>query len=135
VSRAAWAGAALAALTACSDGYRGDGEPLRLHYDMTRQETLDAMGRVTTRATGGTASFALQDDCVLAWRTEKRGLSTPLVGLEAQLVKRPDSERYRVQLTWAAGSDDTPGLVLLDGAHWAEATQMKWLWNYVRRFC
>jgi hypothetical protein len=135
MSRAAWAAAALLALSACSDGYQGDGPPLRLHYDMTRQEALDAMSRVGQSVQSGGKAFALRENCLLAWRAGKQLLSTPLLGTEATLVKLPEGEQFRVVLTSAAGSEDAAGTAVLADAGWAEATQMKWLLDYVRRFC
>ncbi len=135
MSPAVWAAALLLALTACSDGYQGDGEPLRLHYDMTRQEALEAMDRVAHLTPGGGSAFALLEHCVLQWRLGQRVVSTPLPGTQAVLTKQTETERYRVQLTTAAGAEETSEVPLLDNAAWTEATQMKWLLDYVRRFC
>ncbi len=133
--RAAWAGAALLVLSACSEGYQGDGEPLHLHYDMSQQSALDAMGEVVRSAGDSGSAFALREHCVLEWREGKRVLSTPLLGTQAVLHKPEESEGYRVQLSMAAEADDAPRLELLDEAPWTEATQLKWLLDYVRRFC
>lgn len=135
MSRAAWAAAALVAVTACSDGYQGDGPPLRLHYDMTRQEALDAMSQVSHSVSKGGESFVLRENCLLTWRTGKQVQITPLLGTEATLAKQPEGEQFRVVLTSAAGSEDAASITVLTNAPWAEATQMKWLLDYVRRFC
>jgi hypothetical protein len=135
MSRAAWATAALLALTACSDGYQGDGPPLRLHYDMTRQEALAAMSRIGLSVPNAGKAFALRENCLLTWRTGKQVQTTPLLGTEATLAKQPEGERFRVVLTSAAGSEDAASITVLADAPWAEATQMKWLLDYVRRFC
>jgi hypothetical protein len=135
MNRASWAGAALVALTACSEGYQGDGPPLRLHYDMTQRDALEAMSRVVTSAGGGTTAFVLREPCALEWRVGKRVLSSPLLGTEAVLNKKGDTVRYQVSLTMAAGAEDALGATVLENAAWAEATQMKWLLDYVRRFC
>lgn len=135
MSRAPWAAVALLALTACSDGYQGDGEPLRLHHDMTQQEALAAMGRVGRGVRDGASAFELLEHCVLAWQAGKQRHTTPLQGTEAALIKPPEGDHYRVVLTVAVGAEDAPGTVRLDHAPWTEATQMKWLLDYVRRLC
>lgn len=135
MSRAAWAAAALAALTACSEGYQGDGPALRLHYDMTRQEAFDAMSQIGHNVPKGGEAFALREHCLLTWRTGKQVHTTPLLGTEATLAKQPEGEQFRVVLTSAAGSEDAASITVLTDAPWAEATQMNWLLDYVRRFC
>lgn len=136
MSRATWAGGALMALTACSEGYQGDGPPLRLHYEMSQQEALEAMDRVGRSVAEGSSAFALRKNCVLVWRFGELAHAASLQGSEAVLVKQPGEGRgYRVVLIATAVGEDAPGATVLDQSSWAEATQMKWLLDYMRRFC
>lgn len=135
MNRLAWSAAALVALTACSEGYQGDGEPLRLHYEMTQQEAVDAMSKLGRSDPNGGQGFALREHCMLTWRTGEQVHATPLLGAETLLTKQPESEQFRVALTDAASAEDAMGITLLADALWVEATQMQWLLNYLRRFC
>jgi hypothetical protein len=42
---------------------------------------------------------------------------------------------FRVVLAPVTASQDVAGVTVMASAPWAEATQMKWLLDYVRRFC
>lgn len=124
-----------ALLGACSEGYQGDGPPLRLHYDMSRQEALSALGQVARAVSQGARTYALQEHCVLEWRQDRSLHRTPLRGTEAVLAKHVDERGYSVRLVPAGGTQDAGAVVLLEQAPWAEATQKQWLLNYLRRFC
>lgn len=127
-------------LSACSDGYSDKGDALQLAYGMSQQDTLAAMNQIGRgKHLKAQASFALLDACVLEMKALGRWQrqytrTVPLSDTEATLTKQPDGDTYRVQLTRTAPASD-PDPTVLDGATWAEATQMKWLLDYVRRFC
>jgi hypothetical protein len=135
----AFAAVAGRALSACSDGYSGKNDTLHLAYGMSQQATLDAMNQLGDgRQLPTRFQFALLDGCILEIQASgglQRNVTqtVPLNGTEATLEKNPDSESYRVQMAYT--SADSPGHTALEGADWIDATQMKWLLDYVRTFC
>lgn len=136
------AGAVLAgcwvALAACTDGYKGDEPPLLLHYDMSLPEALTAMDRVYEAVQGRDAGFALREDCVLAWTAERQPASVFLPGTQATLDPQAEPDHFRVVLTGATATDDAAAataVTVLTDSPWTDATQLKWLLEYLRRFC
>lgn len=127
--------AALGLLSACGEGYRGDEPPLLLHYDMPLAETLAAMDRVGRSVPEGGESHHLDAPCTLRWRADGQVRTATLLGMEGVLEKQPDAELFRVVLAPVTASQDVAGVTVMASAPWAEATQMKWLLDYVRRFC
>ncbi|NWF46320.1 hypothetical protein F3K02_13820 [Hydrogenophaga sp. D2P1] len=133
------AAAAWLTLSACSDGYTGKGDVLRLEYGMSQEDTLYAMNQIGHGKHLEThARFVLLDGCVLEVHARRQfdgkdSRAILLPGTEAALEKHPGGETYSVKLNSA-----TPGYpdhTVLSNAPWSEATQMKWLLDYVRRFC
>lgn len=133
------AAAAWLTLSACSDGYSGKGDTLHLEYGMSQQATLEAMNQIGRgRYLEAHASFALLDGCMLEVHAQgqfdgKDSRAILLPGTEAALEKPPGGETYSVKLNSA--TPGSPDHTVLRSAPWAEATQMKWLLDYVRRFC
>lgn len=133
------AAAAWLTLSACTDGYPDKNDILRLEYGMSQQETLHAMNQIgRDKAMKPPVRFALQDGCVLEVHASqqfdgKDSLAIPLRGSEATLTKYPTGESHRVTLQRSAPGE--PVHTVLNNAPWTEATQMKWLLDYVRRFC
>jgi hypothetical protein len=135
------AGAVLAgcwvALAACTDGYQGDEPPLLLHYDMPLPEALAAMDRVYESVQGRDAGVALRETCVLAWSAERQPASVFLPGTQATLDPQAEPDHFSVVLTdaGAAATDDAAAVTVLTDSPWTDATQLKWLLEYLRRFC
>lgn len=133
------AAAAVLALSACADGYTGNDDTLHLAYGMSQASTLEAMNQIGNSPLVRTpARFVLLDGCVLEVHARgqfdgKDARAIRLPGTEATLEEHPGGDDHRVKLNSTApgGRDHT----VLDGAPWAEATQMKWLLDYVRGFC
>lgn len=136
MTRGAWplAVAVFAALTGCPEGYQGGGPALQLHYDMTEDESLAAMNEIA-RQLNVDDDFVLQASCVLAWGTGPSTQAVSLQGKEASMAKVDDREVFDVMLSDVANPGLSPVTVVLPEVPWAEATQMKWLLDFVRRFC
>ena len=126
-------------LGACTDGYPDKNDTLRLEYGMSQQETLHAMNQIGhSKTVKPQVGFVWLDACVLEVHASRQcdgkdSRAIPLRGTEATLEKRADSDSYRLHLrrTTPGEADQT----VLHSAPWTEATQMKWLLDYVRRFC
>lgn len=136
MTRRAWplAAAVFAILTGCSEGYQGGGPALHLHYDMTKDESLVAMNQIAQKLNVDD-DFVLQAPCVLAWGTGATAQAISLQGKEASMAKVDDREVFDVMLSDIANPGISPVTVVLPEVPWTEATQMKWLLDYVRRFC
>jgi hypothetical protein len=133
------AAAAWLTLSACTDGYPVKNDALRLEYGMSQQETLHAMNQIgRDKAVDPPVRFALEGGCVLEVHARRQfdgkdSMAIPLRGSEAALEKHPTGESHRVTLQRSAAGE--PAHTVLHNAPWTEATQMKWLLDYVRRFC
>lgn len=136
----ALAAAALLALSACTEGYDNQSDPLFLNYGMSQDATLAAMDQLgESKNVDHRTHFRLMDGCVLKTYTprhfwEKDPAMMALRGTETTLQPSADGNTYSVQLT----RPDRPGeqhATLLEGASWTEATQMKWLLDCVQGFC
>ena len=122
-------------LSACAEGYQGDGPPLRLHYDMTLAETLAAMDRVRQAVPESGSHHRLQAQCALQWREDRQERTVSLLDVESALEKLPADDHYHVVLEPRTKAEAVSSVVVMRDAPWAEAAQMKWLLDYARRFC
>lgn len=135
----ATAAAACLALTGCSEGYSGKGDTLHLAYGMSQQASLDAMNQIgQAKHLSHETRFVLLNACVLEIQTldgSKRNNTqrTPLREAESTVEKGTGSESYHVHI--APKNVAGPGHTLLEGASWTEATQMRWLLDYVQTVC
>lgn len=126
-------------LSACTDGYPDKNDTLRLEYGMSQQETLHAMNQIGRDKTlQSQVRFVLLDGCVLEVhaRQQFEGKDSRAISLRGTVValeKNPVGENHRLQLRSATLR--SPDLTVLSSAPWTEATQMKWLLEYVQRFC
>jgi hypothetical protein len=131
--------AAALALGGCSDGYPDETDALMLHYEMGQVEALKAMNQIgQDKQHPNPTRFALTEECVLEVHTRrplagKESRALVLQGTRALIAKAPDGDSYGVRLertgTSAAAS------TVIHGLPWAEATQMKWLLDYVQGRC
>jgi hypothetical protein len=127
-------------LVACTDGYQGKDDPVRLHYDMSRAETLAALNKIgAERAGRKKMRFSLLDGCVLELHLSTRvngrdTLVLPLQRATTTVEGEISGGLYRVVLKMP-GLPPPSRAVVLDQASWTEAIQMRWLLDSVRRFC
>ena len=139
LSRSAAALAVALLLGACSEGYPDESEVVMLHYGMEREEAVTAMNRIAEDTSRRNPTrFAWLEDCVLEMHVRRpvdgrESRTLALKGSRAETDQHPDGEGYRVTLH-RNGSDD-PGQTVMHDLPWAEATQMKWLLDYLQGTC
>lgn len=138
-----WRGAVLAGvvalLVACSDGYPDKADAVMLHYGMDQREALTAMNRIgqgTSRKNA--ARFALLEGCMLEVHARlpvegKDSWILPLKGARASMDKTGEGDSYRVGLTPAGATGQAR--TVMDGVPWTDATQVKWLLEYLQGSC
>lgn len=127
-------------LGGCAEGYFTEESALILKYGMGREAALKAMNTIGQHAyLDDKWRYELHPDCKL--RIESRTLasgSTELAVLTARsgaiVVDEPDPNSHTV---FAHAVDETPtnGTPVLSSANWSDATQMKWLINYLPVVC
>ena len=127
-------------LGGCAEGYSTEEGTLILKYGMSREAALRAMNTIGQHDyLDDKWRYELHPDCKL--RIESRTLangSTELAVLsprsEAIVVDESDPNSHTV---FAHAVDKTPtnAIPVLDSANWSDATQMKWLINYLPTIC
>lgn len=129
--------AALLLLSACSPGYPDKAEIVPLHYRMAQSDAVKAMNQVGQHSSQQAPTrFALHDGCVLELSRPTNGQPARRFALKTSRTRTelpPGSDGYRVILQ-PDGPDGTEATVL-DNLPWTDATQMKWLLDYVRSNC
>lgn len=131
---------AIAMLGACADGYPTEDEPLVLTHGMSRDAALEAMEIIGKRNyLDDRWRYELGDDCRL--RIESRALAggtTVLTVLakriKAAVVDEVEQDSHTV-FAHAPGAPPESGTPVLDSANWYDATQMKWLIEYLPWIC
>lgn len=134
----------LAALvSACSDGYAPKEDPLNLHFQMTQLEAIEALNAIGRRPHLGLEwRYQLKGDCALDVSThghvfKRVSESVALTGADIALTQTGERKLYTVaaiSLASEKGGEDKGALVLSD-ATWSDASQVKWLLNYLPKFC
>lgn len=134
----------LAALvSACSDGYAPKEYPLNLHFQMTQLEAIEALNAIGRRPHLGLEwRYQLKGDCALDVSThghvfKRVSESVALTGADIALTQTGERKLYTVaaiSLASEKGGEDKGALVLSD-ATWSDASQVKWLLNYLPKFC
>lgn len=130
----------IAMLGACADGYPTDDEALVLKHGMSREAALQAMEIIGIRNyLDDRWRYELSKDCRL--RIESRTLAggtTVLTVLgrqvKATVVDKPGPDSHTV-FAHAPNQPPTSGTPVLDSANWYDATQMKWLIEYLPAVC
>lgn len=130
-------------LTACADGYPGTDKPLALDFGMDRVQALAAMNQIGDhRYLEHTWRYGLDEACRL--RVESRGLSNrsvelqpPGPGWEAlmQVEAATGLHTVTVRQSVDAAAPDAPGVSVITGASWSDASQIKWLMDYLPLLC
>jgi hypothetical protein len=128
------------ALGGCSEGYSTEEGALILKHGMSRDAALKAMNTIGQHSyLDDRWRYELQSDCRL--RIESHALangSTELAVLaarvDATVVDELDPDSHTV-FAHAGGEAPTNGTPVLDSANWLDATQMKWLINYLPVIC
>ena len=127
-------------LGGCSEGYSTEEGALILKYGMSREAALRAMNTIGQHDyLDDRWRYELQPDCKL--RIESRALAsgkTELALLAARsgatIVDELDPGSH-VVFAHPVGEAPTNGTPVLDSANWSDATQMKWLINYLPVIC
>ena len=127
-------------LGGCSEGYSTEEGALILRHGMSRDAALKAMNTIGQHGyLEDRWRYELQSDCRL--RIESRALAngrTELAVLAARVgatvVDERDPDSHTV-FAHAVGEAPTDGTPVLDSANWSDATQMKWLINYLPVVC
>lgn len=136
--------AGLAALvSACSDGYSPKANQLNLHFQMTQPEAIEALNTIGSRPHLGLEwRYQLKGDCALEVSThghvfKRVSESVALTGTDISLTETGERKLYAVSVTSPAsekGGEDK-GALVLGYATWSDASQVKWLLNYLPKFC
>lgn len=130
----------LALCTACADGYSEEEESLNLHLQMSQGEALAALNTVGARAhLKPQRTYRLHQDCELEVITRDSMLrpkkhTVHLANTEASLIKEDGGDVFSLLLR---PKEDESGLltpVLTEGT-WRDASQAKWVLNYLLKFC
>ncbi|GLS14728.1 hypothetical protein [Hydrogenophaga electricum] len=128
-------------LAACADGYPSDNTSLALHFGMDGAEIETAMNHIgSQRYLKQRWAYALTDRCSLQ-AGEVPGLmgsATEPVVLDLRHVavsmeKTVGPRGHRVWVTPAP--DSSEAVPLIEGAHWSDASQIKWLVEFARSRC
>lgn len=127
-------------LGGCSEGYSTREGPLILKYGMSRDAALQAMNTIGQHDyLDDRWRYELDSDCRL--RIESRALAsgkTELAVLSARVAativneSKPDLHTVFAHDVGVAPAAGTP---VLDSANWSDATQMKWLIDYLPVIC
>lgn len=124
----------------CSDGYPSKGEVLSLHFQMTQQQAVDALNTIGSRPHlkhewrySVTGSCGLEVSVHGAVRRQKIA-PTRLLGAEISLVKPDTGESYSVVLE-PPNPDPSGQVTVIAGGTWSDASQVKWLLDYLPKFC
>lgn len=127
-------------LGGCSEGYSTEEGALILKHGMSRDATLRAMNTIGQHDyLDDRWRYALESDCRL--RIESRALASGrselavlAVRVTATVVREADPELHIV-FAHTAAEVPASGTPVLDSANWSDATQMKWLINYLPVVC
>lgn len=107
---------------------------------MTQQEALHALNTIGSRAhLKHEWRYQISQACVLQVSAHGRVFRhktqvAELLGTEVSLVKPNPGELYSVVLTPADPAGDE-GATVLAGGSWSDASQVKWLLDYLPKFC
>ena len=145
MSRAFSAAAACAlvmVLTGCADGYPSQDEPLALAFGMDRTQVHLALNQIGEhRYLEHRWQYRLDETCRL--RVESRGLdnrsvelSKPGPGWSATMKAEADTEtRMHTVSVRQEDSASAPETTVIAGANWSDASQIKWLMDYLPVLC
>ncbi len=128
------------AISGCTDGYPDTEEPLALNFGMSREAVQQAMNRIGGhRYLEHRWRYKLDDNCQL--RIESSGLQRRSAVLPASdtgwtpvMVANAGSGLYEVSVRDAQDSP-VPGVQVIAGANWSDASQIKWLLDYLPVVC
>jgi hypothetical protein len=110
---------------------------------MTQLEAIEALNVIGSRPHLGLEwRYQLKGDCALEVSThghvfKRTSESVALTGADISLTQTGERKLYAVSVTSPAsekGGEGREALVLGD-ATWSDASQVKWLLNYLPRFC
>lgn len=131
--------AAAAAVSACVDGYASKDEGLYLHFGMSETEAVSALNRIGEREYLPQAwRFDLKDGCQLQVTTlhRKLGKQVETVRLnqaEPEIYQAGTADSYTATLQ-TRGNEAT-SITVLSKATWSDVTMIRWLLNYLPKFC
>lgn len=132
-----------ALLSACSDGYAPREDQLNMHFQMTQPEAIEALNAIGSRPHLGLKwRYQLNGDCSLEVSTyghvfKLASESVALTGADISLTQTGERKLYTVTVTSPASEEGGEGneAVVLSDATWSDASQVKWLLNYLPKFC
>ncbi len=136
--KAALALAVAGVLTACADGYPSEDGPLILSYDMKLEKAMGAMHHLGhRRQLDHHWHYELLPGCVLQAQAKRflRSREPVEVALRrsATLVEKDATTGSHTVRVAPAG--DAVGVVVLERVDEHDATQMKWLLDFLPRHC
>lgn len=128
-----------ALVTACADGYAPGEKSLSLHFQMTQVEAMSALNTIGSREhLPQIWHYQLKDGCQLEVTTRtgalKKQVHTANLNTTELLMFKPNTgKQYSVALR--PRNDDGPITILLSGGTWSDASMVKWLLDFIPRFC
>lgn len=128
------------ALAGCADGYPGHDEPLALVFGMDRAQVQQAMNLIGGhRYLEHRWEYRLDESCGL--RVASKGLDlrsvelpAPRAGWTASMQPEGDTGLHSVRVQ-SEGPSSLPGLTVIAGANWSDASQIRWLMDYLPVLC
>jgi hypothetical protein len=130
----------LGLLMGCSDGYPSKREVFKLHFQMTQQEAIDALNTIGSRPhMKDEWHYSLTDPCILNVSVSDSMLRqetspSQLVGAQISVAKLDQEAAYSVILVPDNGRSHMQ-LTVMSGGTWIDASQVRWLLNYLPKFC
>jgi hypothetical protein len=133
-------GVLIPTLLACSGGYSEEEQSLNLHLQMSQNEALAALNIIGARPhLEPQRAYRLHQDCELEVITRDSVLRPSkqvahLALTDASLIKEDGGDVFSLLLR--PKDIETPPLtpVLTEGT-WRDASQAKWVLNYLLKFC
>ncbi len=127
------------ALGACADGYPNQDSPLLLSYGMSQDKAMAAMHHLGhQRHLTHHWHYELLPGCVLQAQAKRFWGDRDEVRVALRMgaaVSDRDTTSGNFTVAVLPGSADAERVVVLEGVDAVSATQMKWLLDFLPRFC
>lgn len=128
------------ALGGCADGYPSKDEPLALDFDMDRAQVQRAMNQIGDhRYLEHSWQYQLDESCGL--QVTSKGLDqrsvelpAPRAGWTASMQQEGETGLHSVSVQ-PEGSSQSPAFTVIAGVNWSDASQIKWLMDYLPVLC
>lgn len=126
-------------VAACAEGYPPKEPGIELSFDMNLGDTLKVMTRIGGHDYMGARWIYGMEECRLTVQTKglPKAVGPVVIPIDIATVSMQEEDagkRFSVHAAWQADGMSAQQLVL-DGANWSDARQMKWLLEHLPRRC